>query len=112
MTIAFWGGAMYSPTTSAALAANSGSLLSHQDLRPERSTFWARKKRQPLTCSVAEQSFIVTTGGSQPVASLRRDLYGCRNPRHSGRLGGVADSLGRDLRPIGAPLGAFWTPVS
>src|SRR5215218_8998672 len=53
MTIAFWGGAMYSPTTSAALAANSGSLLSHQDLRPERSTFWARKKRQTYWTSTS-----------------------------------------------------------
>jgi len=26
---------------------------------------------------------------SQPVESLRRGLHGCRNPRHSGRLGGV-----------------------
>src|SRR5207248_10111466 len=26
--------------------------------------------------------------GSQPVESLRRDLHGCRNPRHSGKLGG------------------------
>jgi hypothetical protein len=36
------------PTTSAALATNSGSSLSHQDLRPARSIFWARKTRQ--TC--------------------------------------------------------------
>ena len=26
---------------------------------------------------------------SQPVKSLRRDLHGCRKPRHSGRLGGM-----------------------
>src|SRR5215211_3603188 len=31
---------------------------------------------------------------SQPVASLRRDLHGCRNPRYSGRLGGVGGVSG------------------
>src|SRR5215211_1226640 len=31
---------------------------------------------------------------SQPVESLRRDLYGCRNPRHSGRLGGESGVSG------------------
>jgi hypothetical protein len=33
------GGAMYKPTTFAALATKSGSLLSHQDLRPDKSIF-------------------------------------------------------------------------
>src|SRR5437764_12818107 len=31
---------------------------------------------------------------SQPVESLRRDLHGCRNPRHSGKLGGVGGVSG------------------
>lgn len=38
------------PPISAALATNSGSLLSHQDLIPDKSTFWARRKRQ-IYCS-------------------------------------------------------------
>jgi hypothetical protein len=40
---------------SAALATNSGSLLSHQDLRPARSIFWRRRKRQTC-CSCTSPS--------------------------------------------------------
>src|SRR5271165_3939462 len=43
-TMALSGGAMYRPTISAALAANSGSLLTHQDLRPDRSIFFGAQE--------------------------------------------------------------------
>ena len=55
MTIAFSGGAMYSPTTSAALAENSGSSISHHDLRPSKSTRCSRSTRHTC-CSCTSPS--------------------------------------------------------
>ena len=46
---------------SAALAVNSGSVLWHQDLRPERAIFWARRKRQ-MCCSWMSCSSRASTG--------------------------------------------------
>src|SRR5271155_816531 len=44
------------PDTSAALATNAGSLLSHQDLRPARSIFCARRKRQTYWTSTSSSA--------------------------------------------------------
>ena len=45
-TTALSGGLMSRPTMSTALATNSRSALAHQDLRPDRSIFCARRNRQ------------------------------------------------------------------
>jgi len=55
---------IYKPTISAALDTNSGLVLSHQDLRPKRSIFWARRKRQ-IYCSCTSPSARDSTGAVQ-----------------------------------------------
>jgi hypothetical protein len=49
------GGFKYKPTMSAALAANSGSVVTHQDLRPAKSIRWTRRKRQTYFAHVAQR---------------------------------------------------------
>ena len=49
---------------SAAFGTNSGSVLSHHDLRPDRSIFWARRKRQ-IYCSWISTSARANNGAVQ-----------------------------------------------
>ena len=54
----------------AALAANSGSLLSHQDLRPAKSIFWARRNRQTY-CTSTSPSAAANNRWTMAIASCR-----------------------------------------
>jgi hypothetical protein len=73
------GRAMYSETTSAALTTNLGSLLSHQDLRPPRSTFCARRKRQTYWTSTSPSAQPATVPSSvhNPRVGIHPTALGC-----------------------------------
>jgi hypothetical protein len=82
------GRAMYSETTSAALTTNLGSLLSHQDLRPPRSTFCARRKRQTYWTSTSPSAQPATVPSSvhNPWVGIHPTALGCAYIIRLGRV--------------------------
>src|SRR5436190_14503640 len=75
---------------SAALAANSGSLLSHQDLRAARSILWARRKRQTY-CTSTSPSALAISGCRPARMACRRPLLELPQNAPVGRLRVIGD---------------------
>src|SRR5215204_6355175 len=66
-------------------------VIGGASLEPDQDTAHDSGAASPRLFAIARSA----SGHSrQPVESLRRDLHGCTNPRHSGRLGGVGGVSG------------------
>src|SRR3972149_153820 len=123
-TTAFSGGARYSPTISAALGANSGSVLTHQERRRCRLILWAASRRhtyrgctpRAFASSLPFQRAQPAGGGSSslvrncrpplPPSAPRRPRRGAPPPPRGGYLIFSPPRPRRQDNPPPPPIGA------